>query len=89
MSFVSVCKNIIARNNRRDWRDPEPTIRVSEAPSGRVTQREHAVGIVDADGNVVARLVATTDGKPVIKCGAKVALITEHPVIPLTHNSIG
>lgn len=83
MSHVSVCKQVIAQNNKRDWVDPDPTIRVSETKSGKVTMREHTVGIVDADGNIVARLVATKDGKPVISCGAKVALITDYPVVAL------
>lgn len=83
MSYVSVCKNVIGSNNKRGWVDPDPTIRVSETPSGQVTKRAHTVGIVDENGKVVARLVATQDGKPVIKCGAKVALITDHPVVEL------
>lgn len=82
MSYVSVCKNTIGTNNKKGWVCPAPTIRVSNTPSGKVTARAHTVGIVDANGNVVARLVATKDGKPVIKCGAKVALITEFPVVP-------
>lgn len=83
MNYVSVCKNVIGSNNKKDWVNPDPTIRVSKTPSGKVTKRAHSVGIVDADGNIVARLVATEDGKPVIKCGAKVALITEYDVIDL------
>lgn len=83
MNFISVCKNLIASNNKRNWEKPEPTIRVSKTPSGKVTMREHSVGIVDAQGNVVAKMVATQDGKPVIKCGAKVALITKYDVIPM------
>lgn len=83
MSYVSVCKNVIAQNNKTDWNDPKPTLRVSNTPSGKVIRREHGVGIVDAEGNVVARLLATQDGQPIIKCGAKVALITEHDVVPL------
>ena len=83
MSFVSVCKNLIAQNNKRMWIDPKPTIRVSNTPSGKVTIRAHKVGIVDKDGNIVARMLATEDGKPIIKCGAKVALITEYPVVSL------
>jgi hypothetical protein len=80
MSYVSVCKNVIASNNKKQWIDPDPTIRVSNTPSGKVTQRANAIEILDKDGNVVAELVATTDGKPVIKCGAKVALITKYDV---------
>lgn len=80
MSFVSVCKNVIGRNNKRNWENPEPAIRVSNTPCGRVVDRGHSIAIKDAAGNVVARMVSTTDGKPVISCGAKVALITEFPV---------
>lgn len=29
-------------------------------------------------GNVVARIVSSQDGKPVVSCGAKVAIITEY-----------
>lgn len=83
MSYVSVCKNKIASNNKKKWVDPEPTIRVSNTPSGKVVKRAHRIGIVDSEGNVVARMLATEDGEPVIKCGAKVALITEYDVVEL------
>lgn len=78
--YVCVCKNKIATNNKKKWIDPDPTIRVSKTPCGKVTSRSHEIGVLDKDGNVVARLVATTDGEPVISCGAKVALITEYDV---------
>ena len=80
MSYVSVCKNVIAQNNKKGWKNVEPTIRVSNTPSGKVVERAHSVGIVDKEGNIVARLSATQDGLPIIKCGAKVALITDYPV---------
>ena len=83
MNYISVCKNVIAANNKKGGVCPDPTIRVSRTPSGKVVKRSNSVGIVDKDGNVVARLEATTDGKPVIKCGAKVALITEYDVVEL------
>lgn len=83
MAFISVCKNVIQSNNKNGWVNPEPTIRVSNTPSGKVTKRCHTVGIVDKDGNIVARMLATQDGKPVIKCGAKVALVTDYDVIEL------
>jgi hypothetical protein len=79
MSFISVCKNVIASNNKRGWTDPQPAIRVSKTPSGKVVERAHTLAIKDREGNIVARIVSTTDGKPVIKCGAKVAIITEYP----------
>jgi len=83
MSCVSVCKNIIASNNKRGWRNPLPTIRVSKTPSGKVSARAHTIGIVDKNGVVVAKLVATKTGKPIIKCGARVALITNYDILIL------
>lgn len=77
-NFISVCKNVIGSNNKKGWKDPDPAIRVSRTPSGKVTARAHTLAIKDKDGNVVARIVSTTDGEPVIKCGAKVAIITEY-----------
>lgn len=78
MNFVSVCKNVIAGNNKRGWVDPDPAIRVSNTPSGKVTKRAHTLIIKDKDGNEVARIVSSKDGNPVIKCGAKVAIITHY-----------
>ena len=78
MNYVSVCKNVIASNNKRGWVQPLPAIRVSNTPAGGVTGRAHTLAIKDADGNIVARIVSTVDGNPVIKCGAKVAIITEY-----------
>lgn len=78
MSYISVCKNVIASNNKRGWSNPDPAIRVSNTPSGRVMQRAHTLAIKDARGNVVARIVSSQDGGPVISCGAKVAIITEY-----------
>ena len=80
MPYISVCKNVIASNNKRDWKDPEPAIRVSNTPSGKVSGRGSRVNIMDRNGEIVATVISTTDGKPVIKCGAKVAVITEYPV---------
>jgi hypothetical protein len=80
MNYISVCKNIIAANNKKGWVNPNPTIRISKTPSGKVIERAHEIGIVDKNGDVVAKLVATQDGLPIIKCGAKVALITEYEI---------
>ncbi len=77
--YVSVCKNVIAQNNKRGWESPSPAIRVSRTPSGKAIHA-HTIAILDKLGNVVARLISTQDGRPVIKCGAKVALVTEYPV---------
>jgi hypothetical protein len=79
MNYISVCKNVIAANNKKGWQDPSPAIRVSNTPSGKVTKRAHTLSIKDAQGNTVAKIVSSQDGEPVIKCGAKVAIITEYP----------
>jgi hypothetical protein len=79
LNFISVCKNIIASNNKRDWSNPDPAIRVSKSAGGKVSHRAHTLAIKDKDGNIVAKIVSSQDGKPVIKCGAKVAIITEFP----------
>lgn len=78
-NYISVCKNVIASNNKRNWERPDPAIRVSNTPSGKVINRAHTLRILDKDGNIVARIISSQDGKPVIKCGAKVAIITEYP----------
>ena len=77
-NFVSVCKNVIASNNKRDWVDPDPAIRVSNTASGKVVKRAHTLAIKDQHGNIVARIISSTDGNPVIKCGAKVAIVTDY-----------
>jgi len=83
VNFISVCKNVIASNNKRGWVDPDPAIRVSSSKAGKVLLRSNHVGIVDADGNVVAEMISTEDGKPVISCGAKVGLMTKYDVVDL------
>jgi len=74
--MISVCKNVIASNNKAGWLFPEPAIRVSTTKSGKVVQRAHKLAIKDKDGNIVATILSSTDGNPVIKCGAKVAIDT-------------
>lgn len=49
--------------------------------------RSNRVGIVDKDGNVVAEIVSTTDGTPVIGCGAKTGLFTVYDTINLEDTS--
>lgn len=80
MAFISVCRQVLAKNNKGGWVDPKPAIRVSATASGKVTDRAHRISIKDKDGNVVATVLSTTDGQPVIKCGAKVAIVTTYPV---------
>lgn len=79
MNYISVCKNVIAANNKKGWQNADPAIRVSNTPSGKVTKRAHTLAIKDAEGNTVAQIVSSQDGEPVIKCGAKVAIITQYP----------
>ena len=78
--YVSVCKNVIASNNKSNWTNPQPPIRVSKTASGKATTRQFEVGILDANGNVVATIKSTKDGKPIIKAGAKVVIQTVYPV---------
>lgn len=77
--FISVCKNVIAQNNKRGWEDPSPAIRVSDKSYGPATKRAHTLAIHDADGKVVATIISSKNGLPVLKCGAKVAIVTEYP----------
>ena len=83
MTHISVCKNVIQSNNKREWQEPDPAIRCSTTKYGKVVLRSNHVGIVDKDGNIVAEIMATTDGKPVIGCGAKVGLITKYDAVDL------
>lgn len=76
MSLISVCKQVIAQNNKANWVDPKPAIRVSNTKHGKVTQRAHTLAIKDKEGNTVATVLSSNDGKPVIGCGAKVAIET-------------
>lgn len=80
MSVVTVCKNVIASNNKRGWKDPDPAIRVAATKSGKAILRGHTVIITDKAGNAVATINSTADGRPVVKCGAKVAIFTTYPV---------
>ena len=75
MKYASVCKNVIAANNKKGWENPDPTIRLSNTPSGKVQARAHSVGIMDAVKATWLRdLWRHKTATPVIKCGAKVAL---------------
>ena len=81
--YISVCKNVIATNNKKCWINPDPAIRVSHSPSGEAKEHVHELAILDSEGQIVARILTSKDGKPVLKCGAKVAIITEYPTLPL------
>lgn len=80
MALISVCKQIIAQNNKSGWINPKPAIRVSNTPHGKVTHRAHELSIFDKNGNEVAVVLSSTDGNPVIGCGAKVAISTKYDV---------
>lgn len=80
MSVLTVCKNVIASNNKRGWVNPEPAIRIANTKGGKVVGRANIVEIKDKNGEVVATLESSTDGKAIVKCGAKVALFTKYPV---------
>ena len=83
MQHISICKNVIAQNNKAKWIDPKPAIRVSRTKSGKVVNRANKLGIVDKEGNLVAEIISTVDGKPVISCGAKVGLITYYDTVEI------
>ena len=83
MNVISVCKNVIQSNNKRGWVDPQPAVRIAKNKSGSATDRAHSVAIVDKNGDVVARIISSQDGQPVVKCGAKVAIITEYDVVKI------
>lgn len=80
MSIITICKNIIASNNKRGWKDPAPAIRIGRTLGGVAVDHAHEVAITDKAGNVVALIKSTTDGQPVVKCGAKVAITTMFPI---------
>lgn len=79
--YISVCKNVIAQNNKQNWVKPKPAIRVGSSKSGKAVKRAHTLAIVDKEGNVVATIYSSQDGNPVLKCGAKVAISTEYPTV--------
>jgi hypothetical protein len=68
----------ISTTRLHGWVDPKPSIRVSGAKYGKVLRRAHELDILDKDGNVVATVISSTDGEPVIGCGAKVAIVTKY-----------
>lgn len=74
--FISVCKNVIQSNNKKNWVEPDPAIRVCKTKSGKAVQRAHTLAIKDAEGNVVAKILSSQDGNPIIGCGAKVVIET-------------
>lgn len=83
MNIVTVCKNVIASNNKRGWRKPDPAIRIARRKNGKATDHAHDIAIKDRRGNIVALILSSQDGKPLVKCGAKVAIFTEYPVMKL------
>lgn len=80
-AVITVCKNTIAANNKRGWKNPMPAIRVGRTKGGEAIAHAHEVHITDREGNIVASVISTTDGQQVVRCGAKVAIVTEYPVL--------
>lgn len=76
MAVITVCKNVIASNNKRHWENPDPAIRVATSKSGKISGRGHTVFIKDRYGEIVATIDSTINGNPIVKCGAKVAITT-------------
>jgi len=65
-------------NNKKNWIDPDPAIRISKTKSAPATERANEVNIIGDHGEVVATIYSSTDGNPILKCGAKVAIWTKH-----------
>lgn len=61
-------------NNKNNWSCPKPAIRVSKSVWGKADQRGFEVQILDKNGEVAATVLSSEDGKPILKCGAKVAI---------------
>lgn len=80
MAILTVCKNVIQSNNKKGWVNAEPAIRIANSKSGKAVGRSHSVSILDKNGDAVAEIVTTKDGKAIVKCGAKVAIFTKYPV---------
>lgn len=80
MSVITVCKNVIGQNNKAGWKNPKPPVRIANTCGGEYTDHVFEVSIKDKNGEEVAKVITTKDGKPVVKCGAKVAIITKYPV---------
>jgi hypothetical protein len=79
MTILTVCKNVIAANNKRQWKDASPPIRVANTAGGKAQLHAWQAYIVDKNGEIVATIWSTQDGKPIVKCGAKVAIETVYP----------
>ena len=78
--LITVCKNVIMSNNKRKWVDPAPPIRIGKTKGGPPIDHAFEVKIKDKQGNVVAHVISTETGEPVVRCGAKGAIETEYPV---------
>lgn len=79
--WLSVCKNVIMSNNKKNWVDPDPAIRIGSSKSGKAIGRANTVHILGHDGKVCATIYSSKDGKAILKCGAKVAIETHNMVL--------
>lgn len=80
MSTITVCKNVIMTNNKKNWINPLPPIRIGKTNSSKAEYHAFEIIIKDHSGKEVGRIKTTRDGKPIVKCGAKVAIETTYPV---------
>lgn len=87
MAVVTVCKNVIAANNKRGWKNADPPIRCSRTPAGKHVGHYYTGHICDREGRIVATIKTTRTGKPIVKCGAKVAIFTKYPLYVKTHQN--
>lgn len=75
-SFLSVCKNVIQRNNKtiREGLDRpiEPPIRIQTGKSGAKVTCNEAI-LRDSHGTEIGR-IHYQPSDPILKCGAKVAI---------------
>lgn len=87
MHWVSINKHRIAKNNKGKWVDPVPCIRISDGKNKPPISYVSDLLVVDEGGRPVAWLVTTSTGEPVLKCGAKVALVTLYDTVEVKRAS--
>jgi hypothetical protein len=73
--YISINKHRIACNNKNNWVNPLPCIRVSKTKSSKGEYCFYA-GIQDEEGNIVAEVIQSNDGAPLLNCGAKIVIKT-------------
>jgi hypothetical protein len=76
MFYINVNKHVIAANAKHGTCDPP--VRFQRGKSGKQTYCQE-LAITDAQGNQVARVIYDPF-KPVLKCGARLAIVADHGV---------